>query len=155
MFKSWWKDAQKMKFLLLLVLVFFSSFINAQEVNLICDLTFQSDVTGRNETQKFRTRVEIFQTKDFLSIIPDSDLLGSVSTSKRENSNFTNYSNGTKWDLQRRSHSKDGVLNVHIIIDRNAGTMSYNSSFLHTNTLTSYTRAFGECQKIDVSKKKF
>jgi len=143
------------KILLFLVLVASSTLINAQEVNLICDLTFQSDASGRNETQKFRTRVEVLQTKDFLSIIPDSDLLGPVSTSKRENSNFTNYSTGTKWDLQRRSHSKDGILSVHIIIDRNAGTMSYNSSFLHTNTLTINTRAFGECQKIDASKKKF
>lgn len=144
-----------MKKILFLVLVAFSTLINAQEVNLICDLTFQSDASGRNETQKFRTRVEVLQTKDYLSIIPDSDLLGSVSTSKRENSNFTNYSTGTKWDLQRRSHSKDGILNVHIIIDRNAGTMSYNSSFLHTNTLITNSRAFGECQKIDTSKKKF
>lgn len=140
-----------MKSIFFLLLVFFTNLTYAQEVNLICELTYQSDIAGKNETQKFQTRVEIYQSKDFLSIIPDSDLLGSVSTATREGSSFTNYSTGTKWDLQRKTYSKNGILDVHIIVDRSAGTISYNSSF----NLTSYSRAFGTCQKIDSTKKKF
>ena len=130
----------------------------AEEINLICDIAFQDDSSGRMLTQKIRTRVEVsvYQNGNIF-IIPDSDLLGSVSTAKTPSKISTNnYSTTTKWHIQNtnRNPTSGAISDTTIIIDRNSGTISYNHLFTVNNRSIQAT-GFGNCEKINPNVKKF
>jgi hypothetical protein len=146
------------KFILFMLslLLFRSAF--AEDINLICDINLQDDSSGRVVSQKIRTRVEVsvYQNNN-IYILPDSDLLGSVSTAKTPSSiNINNYSTPTKWHIQKtnRNSSTGAISDTTIIIDRNAGTISYNHLFtLKNNSIQ--TTGFGNCERINPNVKKF
>jgi hypothetical protein len=145
-----------MKKLVLIPLSFgLFNFASAQGVNLICDMTYRE---GNSVSQRLKTRIEVSQLDNGnLFIISDSDLIGSVSTIKRQGTiSITNFSNSSKWDLRvvSANDKNSSVLDIGIIIDRNAGSISYNSSF-SIQGRTMHSSGFGYCEKINQNIKKF
>ncbi len=128
---------------------------SAEEVNLICDMTYRD---GNSGSQKIKTRFEVSSYKNGdIFIIPDSDLLGSVSTSKNSNTlKVDNFSNSSKWHVRKiaKNNANTGIADTTIIIDRNAGSISYNSSFTFEGMVRN-SSGFGYCEKINPKVKKF
>jgi hypothetical protein len=129
--------------------------VYAEDVNLVCDLTYKED---NQPTQKIKTRVEITYYKNGdVFIIPDSSFLASVSTAKLPTTtSVTNFSNSSKWHVTRvgGNPANSGISNTTIIIDRNAGSISYSQIFTYNgNSINS--SGFGYCEKINPNVKKF
>ncbi len=143
-----------MKKLILIYLLLVNS-AYAEDINLLCDVTYKDD---NSASQRFKTRVEISAYKNGeIYIIPDSNNLNSVSTSKTPTTiGIINYSNSSKWHINKvaGNSANSGIADTTIIIDRNAGTISYSQSF-KINGQTLYSSAFGYCEKINSNVKKF
>ena len=148
-----------MKLILLIPFLFiFKTAYAYQEINLLCDVAYQKNSNRNEAPQKIKTRVEITQYKDGnVSIIPDSDLLSSASTIKRDNKiSITNFTNASKWDVRVKTINRDtgDTLEVGIIIDRNAGSITYNDVFQSGKDYLP-SSGFGFCEKINPNIKKF
>lgn len=128
---------------------------SAEDVNLICDMTYRD---ANSPSQKIKTRIEVsYYNNGNVFIIPDSDLLGSVSTSKNSNTlNVDNFSNSSKWHVRKvaKNNANSGIADTTIIIDRNAGSISYSSSFTFEGMVRN-SSGFGYCEKINPNVKKF
>ena len=145
-----------MKKLIFILSFFLLNSAFAQDTNLLCDITLREDDDGRITSQKIKTRVviSVYPNKS-IYIIPDYQPMGSVSNTKNPNTiSVIDFSNSTKWHIERTNKSENGsILKVTYIIDRNAGTISYDAFFLLKGVFR--TTGFGNCEKIDPNKKKF
>jgi hypothetical protein len=148
-----------MKLLLLIPFLFiFKTAYAYQEINLLCDVTYQKNNNRNEASQKIKTRVEVTAYKNGnVSIIPDSNLLASASTIKTDNLiSVTNFSNASKWDVKQKTINRNtgDTLEVGIIIDRNAGSIAYSDVFQSGNSHLS-SSGFGFCEKINPNVRKF
>jgi hypothetical protein len=146
---------------LFLIFVFFFFILNpahAEDINLLCDISYQDDDAIRPKTTRIKTRVEVsFFTDGRLFIIPDSELIGSVSTSNLPfTTRIINFSNLAKWHLINETYNpeKRTTSSTSIVIDRNAGTISYSRLF-SMNNISIQATGFGNCEKINPNIKKF
>ena len=142
-----------MKKLILIYLLLVNS-AYAEDINLLCDVTYKDD---NSASQRFKTRVEISAYNNGnIFIIPDSNILNSVSTGKTPTTiDIINYSNSSKWHINKvTGNLASGIADTTIIIDRNAGTISYSQAFKF-NGQTLNSSAFGYCEKINPNVKKF
>lgn len=148
-----------MKKLIFILSFFLLNSAYAQDINLLCDISLSENKIGKITSQKIKTRVEITDNKDGnVWIIPDSNLIGSTSTIKHLNTtNVINRSNLTKWHIEKSSTLQDsnGTSHHTFIIDRNSGTISYDSTIKIDNLGSVHTTGFGNCEKIDTNKRKF
>ncbi len=129
----------------------------ATKLTLICNIKTRFDSNGLPQrTLDINTRVEVMEdlSRGYLSIIPDSDDLPSVSTRAGAGREISNYSTPEKWHLSNKIHRERGdVSSNEFIIDRFAGTISFNGRFT-SGSGGSYDRVgFGPCTKAGQEKK--
>lgn len=127
------------------------------ELTLVCDVKTRFEYNGRlDKTLDISTRIEVmdFPSQGHLSIIPDSDDLPSVSTRAGGDREVVNHSNQEKWHLRNKITRENVVSEHEFVIDRYAGTLSFNgTSQTRGNTLSRV--GFGSCRKVAKSQKKF
>jgi len=146
------KDSQKIFFMLLLAPII--SYANV-ELKLNCRLQIYTDSdSGASERKTRNVVMEVYQSVESISILPNDDALNPVTTNKNPfNISTNNYSNANKWEITNID-SLEGKKNIRVSIqiDRNTGAMNYYSDY---NKGQFITRANGNCEKIDTTKKKF
>jgi len=128
------------------------------ELTLVCDVKTRVEYNGRlDKTLDISTRIELidFPSQGFLSIIPDSDDLPSVSTRAGGDREVVNHSNQEKWHLRNRISRDNSVVENEFIIDRYAGTLSFNGTFQSSRGNTISRVGFGSCRRVAKNQKKF
>lgn len=141
-------------------LLFFSNFAWSEEIKLSCNinLTIQHS-SGAMEQKNINEILEISILKNFTSIIPMGDDIGSITTFKDNNTtSVDDYSNDSKFDITKRYKVNNSSINdgqTTIRIDRNTGNIYYfkESNFKDGSQITSTGN--GRCEKINLTKKKF
>jgi hypothetical protein len=147
---------KKLTFLTFLLLI--SNILQAEEFKLSCNiLKVMEFSTGSSEKSN---TTEIYTVTDLGSrkfIIPTSDEFPSVSTVKKTNSiTVTDESDNNKWDITNVSKNEQGDLStVSIRIDRNTGKIFYSFLFERLNGSFITTKGRGDCEKVNLTKKKF
>ncbi len=153
-----------MKKLIFLLLILVSFNLQAEEFKLSCNIrlvTYYS-VDGSSETHQYN---EVFEITDYGKskyIMPSSVNFRSVSTSNRSKNHpntlsIDDFSDLSKWDITVNTKSKiEGKVDVTSIrIDRNVGKIWYSADFNTPSGNTILETGVGDCEKVDVSKKKF
>lgn len=117
---------------------------------LIINKVFPSGASERNTKNVV---VEVYQTSNYLSILPnDVDMASAGTKSNTYTVSVENLSDSNKWDVTT-TYSREGrVTKVSIQIDRNTGVMTYYADFDKGRIVTD---ANGNCEKVDTAKKKF
>jgi hypothetical protein len=141
-------------------LLFFSNFAWSEVIKLSCNinLTYQSS-NGESEKRNINEILEVLILKKHKSIIPMAQSIASVSTIKDENTIFVDdFSDDNKIDLTTHRNVINSTINdvkTIIRIDRNTGQIFYSSenNFKAGRQLT--ISGNGNCEKVNVSKKKF
>ena len=119
------------------------------EIKLNCQISLSAEYsTGFREQTQISDIIEIMQTNNYLSIIPSSSELTSVSTGIGRD--VSNFSDQNKWDL---SNEKNGT-KTQITIDRNTGKIFYYRYFKGERASIMFT-GYGNCFKVDTNKKMF
>jgi hypothetical protein len=111
--------------------------------------TFKS---GSQERSIIKPIFEVYESGRYLSIIPDTDELASVSTRTGNGRTIDNFSDPNKWALNNKIEANGNITESKIIIDRNTGRIVYS---LNWNANTLYVEGEGICEKIDISRRKF
>jgi hypothetical protein len=124
------------------------------DIKLNCQLsvtrTFQS---GFVEQKVQKLIFDVYQDKNFLSIIPNNNDFISVSTNLSKSKIYVfNSSNENRWELLNNFTINLKNSNAEISIDRNTGDISYYANFQEGRLITEGT---GTCSKIDTKVKKF
>ena len=126
----------------------------ALEVKLLCSIKLVSTYSnGQVERENFIDVIDVFDETFFLSIIPQSDKLGSVSSREHFGRSVDNYSDSNKWNLQTTDRlAKGQIVKTSITIDRNTGVLFYSRDWDSSKIVGSAT---GSCEKVDATKRKF
>jgi hypothetical protein len=136
----------------------FSSLVCSEEIKLSCTIKLLRvySIDGSSETNQYREVLEVTDNSNYKSIIPLSDNFGSVSTRKHsETDTITDYSNSNSWDISSSRTSSEGHQGLTSYrIDRNTGDLWYSRTFNNQSMIITSTGT-GNCEKIDVTKKKF
>lgn len=148
-----------MKKLILLVCFFLiSNLLQAEEIKLSCTMNRLKKYSS-GESEKFNEKIIIKITEfgKYRSIIPESDGYGSITSENYFKGGFsTDLSNSNKWDISSEHPLPKGAeISTSINIDRNTGIISYSNFYTSAKGFIIETSAKGECEKIDVMKKKF
>ena len=146
-----------MKKLTFFVLILFSSIVCSEELKLKCDIKVVSNFSdGSTEKNQVTETLKILDLGTYKSIIPSSTVLISVSTDKSTNTiSVSDLSNSNVWDITEKTFSKNETpTTVSYVIDRNLGKIWYSDTFTSSG-FTIKTSGVGDCEKIDVTKKKF
>jgi len=128
------------------------------ELTLLCNIKTRFEYNGRHgKTLDISTRIEVaeYPSQAYLSIIPDSDDLPSVSTRSVADREVSNFSTPQKWHLSNRISREGGVSHNEFIIDRVAGTISFNGLFEAKSGNTVSRVGFGLCKKVEAGQRKF
>jgi hypothetical protein len=91
-------------------------------------------------------------------IIPTSDNFSSVSTVVFPDVlSINDFSDSSKWDISvnQKGIVEGSVINTSIRIDRNTGQIWYSRTFPAENGITISEDGIGNCEKINMKKKKF
>ncbi len=131
----------------------YSRAFSQDDVKLTCNMNvIKTYRNGDKEVFNVRPIYEIYDTGRYLSIIPDTDRLASVSTRTGDGRVIDNFSDKNKWALYNKTENNGRIMEVKIMIDRNTGRIVYSSNW---NKDTIITEGEGSCEKVDVSQKKF
>jgi hypothetical protein len=128
---------------------------------LSCDMKITKKYhDGFSETLKYVEVFDIEENKDFILISPTSDNLHFVSNRESPEKSVLDSSNSTKWNITNLSrYTKTDktkiTLTVTISIDRNTGKVWYSSRYDHVGISSLETTGTGDCEKVDLTKKKF
>lgn len=149
-----------MKKLIFLFFIISSPTVYSVELKLSCNIRLDiAYSTGTLETKQYNNEVfEIYENANFRSIIATSDNFYSFSNKKSPNTiSIDDFSNVNKWDITIKSIGyKDGVVNSKSIrIDRNVGKIWTSADFYADNGVTFSSNGVGDCEKINITKKKF
>lgn len=146
------------KLILLVCLLLISNFLQAEEIKLSCTMNRLKKYSS-GESEKFNEKIIITITEfgKHRSIILDSDGYGSITSENYFKGGFSNdLSNSNKWYItSERLMPKGEEISTSINIDRNTGIVSYSNFYTSAKGYIIETSAKGECEKIDVMKKKF
>ena len=112
--------------------------------------------TGTSETKQYNEVFEVTDYGNFKSIIPTSENFAGVSTKKNQYiESVVDYSDSNKWDINNVNKYDGGKSdNVSIHIDRNLGKIWYSRTF-YAGLDSITTTGTGDCEKVNVKKKKF
>jgi len=123
------------------------------DIKLNCQISLTTNSSdGASEKVQISELVELYQNGGFLSIIPTSDKVSSVSTGATERGyKVFNFSDQNKWSLAKEKTDK----RTQIIIDRNTGQMFYSEYFKFSDGIFWKTEGNGTCKKVDIEKKLF
>ncbi len=141
--------------LLALFTTSFSASALATEVKLLCKMEMAKTYRGGQlERNRITEIMEVTEMGDYLSIIPQSDNLGSVSTIKHQNTiSISNYSDKNKWHIVTEKQNRNGgTYVIQVSIDRNSGIILYSHDWERGTILE---RGSGDCEKISQEKRKF
>ena len=146
------------KLIFLTFLLSISNFLQAEEIKLSCNILKVMEF-GSGKSEK-SNNTEIYTVTDLGGrkfIIPTSDEFPSVSSVKKANSiTVTDQSDNNKWDITNVSKNEQGDLSsVSIRIDRNTGKIFYSFQFERLNGSFINTTGRGDCEKVNLTKKKF
>ena len=146
-----------MKKAIFFLLLIFSHMACSEEVKLSCNMKrVNTDSLG---SEKFNEQVifEIMDTGKYKSIIPNSDEYGSVGTDKLGfRTSITDFSDANKWDITAYHDPKNGSnYTITIRIDRNTGTIFYQNNYTSPKGNIINISASGNCEKVNLTKKKF
>lgn len=144
-----------LKFFTLVLSLFFTTTVFAIEVKLLCKIEMTKTFRGGQlERERITEIMEVTEIGEYISIIPQSDNLGSVSTTKRQNTiSIFNFSDRNKWHITAtRRNTVGGTYITQISIDRNSGIILYLHDWEEGTILQKGT---GECEKISQEKRKF
>ena len=133
----------------------FSAFALATEVKLLCKMEMAKTYRGGQlERNRITEIMEVTEIGEYLSIIPQSDNLASVSTSKQQNTiSISNFSDRNKWHIKSTRRNRDGgTVITQVSIDRNSGIILYAHDWEGGIILE---KGSGECEKISQEKRKF
>lgn len=149
----------KMKKIVLVILMMSSSLLCAEEIKLSCSINMVTEFSsGEKETNLINEILNISDKNGLISISPSSDLnlMYPVSSLKLSSNIFLeNKSDSSKWEIRQTSKGASGAeVSVFYLIDRNIGKIWYSSSW-SKNSRTVNLSGTGECNKIDVKKRKF
>jgi hypothetical protein len=134
----------------------------SEEIKLSCNMkrtVLNSHLADQNSNETII--VEIIDLGKYKSIVPNSDQYAAVGSFKMEGvTNISDNSDKNKWDITRTytSSKSSGTSITTIRIDRNTGNIYYISNFaakIENNSVVIQTTATGDCEKINVMKKKF
>ena len=122
------------------------------DIKLNCLISLTTNYSlGVVEKQQVSELIEIYESGNFLSIIPASDNLASVGTNATQRGfQVLNTSNENKWDLANQKPD----IRTQILIDRNTGQIFY-SRYFKSDGVALQTQGNGTCKKIDTGKKLF
>jgi hypothetical protein len=142
-----------MKKFIFLLLIFFSPIIYAEEIKLSCVINLQTTYdNGSSETHRYN---EIFTVTDkgkFKSIVPTSSNFQSVTVFDNR---VLDGSKLSRWDIVEGKKTGHGNSLTTITIDRNTGKIWYKNIVTFLQRDSWVQKGEGDCEKIDVSKKKF
>jgi hypothetical protein len=148
-----------MKKLIFFVLILFSSIVCSEELKLSCNIKLTTNYDdGTTENGQYS---EVFAIKDLGKhkfIIPTSNTFGSVSTLEGSKTlSIKDFSDSSKWDISVENNGlKEGVTYTTTIrIDRNVGKIWYSHTFFRDGKVRIEDLGNGDCEKINVTKKKF
>ena len=146
-----------MKKLILILLMAYPSLALSDVLKLSCTIRAVIDYsTGTTETKQYNEIFEVTDYGDFKSIIPTSDDFASVTSKKSKyTESIVDYSDSNKWDITNvNKYVGEKSDNTSIRIDRNLGKIWYSRTFSSgANSIT--TTGTGDCEKVNVKKKKF
>ena len=146
-----------MKKIIFFILVISSQSVHSVELKLICNITLNEIFSdGTTKTSQLSEVLEIIDNGKTKLIIPTSDLLGGVTTKKSGTlSPINDSSDVNKWDITSENKLSDGTTSTTTFrIDRNIGNIWYSNTFI-TNGRVTRQSGVGNCEKINLTKKKF
>lgn len=142
------------KHLLILILLFTSNILYAGEIKLSCDINLTiSYPSGREENKKVREIYEIDEST-IIYIFPISNLEVLPHAISNKN-NAINNSNQNKWDIQNKFTRGQFSYITSVIIDRNSGQIFTSIEMIKKDNVTLTIKGIGDCEKVDITKKKF
>lgn len=146
-----------MKKLILFLLLLSPSTVWSLEVKLSCSINTVTEYsTGGSERGQFNQIFVVTDLGNYRSIISNSDDFASVSTKGIKSTvSVDDLSDSNIWDITNNNKLPNGsTMTTSIRIDRNVGKIWYSSSF-DNNQITRLRTGSGDCEKVNVSKKKF
>jgi len=141
--------------LLALFTIIFSASAFAIEVKLLCKMEMAKSYRGGQfERDRITEIIEVTEIGEYISIIPQSDSLSSVSTSKNHNTiSISNFSDKNKWHIiASRTNRNGGTYITQVSIDRNSGIILYSHDW---EGGTIFEKGSGDCEKISQERRKF
>ncbi len=148
------------KILFCLIIIFQSVYLYANEdIKLSCNVKLViTSWNGIQETQQIKDDIEISEIGNKKYIIGNHPDIGSVSTHKSGSRwiSATDQSDRNKWNITTiRSREEDVIVTTQFIIDRNSGKIIYSEDAQGPGKKYMRYKGIGDCQKIDITKRKF
>lgn len=150
------------KILLILVLLFTSNILYADEIKLSCDIKFvRTQIpSGEITNSNLKLIYEITELSNGTIFMSSSSygFAPSVSTNKGADIiSIDNFSNQNKWHIRNITNTKfDATNDKEVLIDRNTGLIHISSTFTFTSKIGILeTIGDGVCEKVNLMKKKF
>jgi len=123
------------------------------DIKLNCKVTITVNFrTGAVDKDIKNVITEVFQNKDLITIVFNSDLISVASLKSPLIVSTNNLSDSNKWELENVMSREGIITQTSVQLDRNTGVLAYYSD---SNKGRAITNANGICEKIDTSKKKF
>lgn len=132
----------------------------ADPIDLVCQVDITSKQNGQTTNyQSVESGVEILEMIDgnahYISIIPDSSLLFSVSTRSGTDRIVENYTTESKWHVKVASRHDRASAFSEIIINRYSGKITMNRLVVFSETESIEKYGQGSCTKISKHQRKF
>jgi hypothetical protein len=144
--------------LITLILISFPSF--GGDIKLFCKINLETTYsTGTIEKTYEEELFEITETRGTIIILPNSraSKFSSISNHKHSTTiSIKDRSDANKWDIAVSDKNPQGLIDeVSFMIDRNTGKIFY--SLLSRQPAGAYLKelGYGNCEKVDMSKRKF
>ena len=147
-----------MRKLIFFVLILSSSIVRSEELKLSCNIELVTQYeTGEVEKQRLKEVFLVNDMGEYKSIIPSSDNFFSVMTHKSPwTESFLDLSDPNKWDITNVVNYSNGSSSRNSIrIDRNLGKIWSSQTTELSSKRTIIVTGSGDCEKINVKKKKF
>ena len=134
-----------------------SSIVRSEELKLSCNINLVSTSSnGISESNQYNQTFEVVDYGKRKMIIPSSDLFSGVSTGKHPTTvSIEDFSDSNKWDIFNQDNFEDGTSSSTTIrIDRDTGKIWYTHTFKEGGRTLNQS-GNGDCEKVNVRKKKF
>jgi len=140
-----------MKKLIFILLITSSTIVHSEEIKLSCRINLVTSFeNGSTESHQYN---EIFTVRDdgkFISIQPTSSNFESVTTEHGYGIN-----NSSQWNITSGKRNSFRSTLTTIQIDRNTGKIWYKNNTVIIKKDSWSSKGEGDCEKVDVTKKKF
>ena len=138
---------------------FIAQLASAQDVKLECNLIIETRYSeGNFRNENSMATVDVQMDEAFKSIkIKNHKIIAILNSIKVEETvSFRDLSDAGKWELQGEEFdSKKNIrTRTNIRIDRNTGKIFFNDRYTESTGFIN-TSGYGDCTKIDVTKRKF